>query len=329
MTPTLKVQIATTLPTQDIPEGMVKLIAEPGWAIDNVHDPELVIHNQSEVMLKFSKTVGFVELTLHVNDYTTLLTRVFVYRLIDSNWNRYGGCRYEIILPPQPNSVLDRLKTAKLPVVFIDVEAKAQSSNSLMTSVGAVCGDLATGEVFTWFQTELPALYQQHRDVELATCKWWLQVYSEIPLLRDLETLRTESLPSDVAEAILQLNRWFDQLGEFKREVEVFANGPEYDAANLDSLYRQLDSQLPWKFRRNQSVRTMVLMGRKLLGIDPKYKERPGLVEHFALHDALREFQYSSEIYRVLELKCGPIIVVDAAQNVEVVNAGNAGESVA
>ena len=318
----------TRIPVVDIPTGVFSLNVPAGWKPEGIVDSDLIIHNPSDVMLRFSKNVdGTERLLIFVHDYGTLLTRMFTYQLNNSVWEVADPVRYDIILPPSPDRVLGRLKTAKFPVVVIDAETLAQSTNASFTSLGAVCGDLATGEVFTWFQTEFPAEGQVRRDVELGTVQWWRKQYRAEPLLEVLEILRTEPAPTDAVDSMVQFTHWFELLGEYKKQVEVFANGPEFDSANLDTFYRQLSSQLPWQFRRNQSVRTMVLLGRRLLQVDPKYKERPGLIEHFSLHDALREFQYSSEIYRLLELKCSPLVVVHSEPNWEVVDAGNAGET--
>lgn len=299
----------------NLPTGQYSAVVPAGWTLKGIDDPELVVYNESDVVVTILAKGRNHEVVVHINDPKTFLMRRFAY----VSDGRGSWCPIQmsenlsLSIPPYPGRVLEKLKTAKFPVVLIDIESLAQSVNSCMTSIGAVCGDLITGEVFSWFQTAVPNDGQSHRKVDFATVKWWAGQYRDLPILARLEKLRTEPEPKTTIEALLQLTAWFESFADQKRNLEVFCNGPEFDSANLSSLYEHFGSDVPWQFRRNESVRTMVMMGRRLLGIDPKYKDRPGLVEHFALHDALREFQYCSEIYQCLYAKCQPLIVIDPA----------------
>ncbi|MGL6052688.1 MAG: 3'-5' exonuclease, partial [Aeromonas salmonicida] len=84
------------------------------------------------------------------------------------------------------------------------------------------------------------------------------------------------------------LGRHFDKVAV----VELMGNGSEFDNVLLADAYQQWGVDQPWWFRGNQSLRTVVWMGRQLLGIDPKYQLPFEGTRHHALHDARHEAAY-------------------------------------
>ena len=66
----------------------------------------------------------------------------------------------------------------------------------------------------------------------------------------------------------------------------------EFDNVLLADAYDKWGIEQPWQFRGNQSLRTAVWMGRKLLDIDPKYDLQFEGIQHHALHDARHEAKY-------------------------------------
>lgn len=285
--------------------GTFQLNMVPGESIRQLST--LKIDNPSEVIVNLTQLSSRPTALVHVIDHAALLIRSISFAKSFTGWEPTTHVKYNLVLPPAPELVLEKLKTAIFPAATIDLETLSRCTNAAITSIGIVVGDLATGEIFTWFHVEVPLLGQGMRKQELATVKFWQDIFAKHPEMEDLVTLGTDAVRPTVGQTLIQINAFFDSLGEYKKQLEIFTNGPEFDSTNLDTLYRQHDDVLPWQFRRNESVRTAVLFGRRLLGIDPKYKERPGLYEHFALHDALREFHYVSEIVQAFQTRLGPI----------------------
>src|SRR5699024_8626914 len=93
-----------------------------------------------------------------------------------------------------------------------------------------------------------------------------------------------------LAQALLGLDGFIRHQSEDKdrRDIYVWANGPEFDCSNLAAMYDALDLQIPWNYGRNQSVRTIVWAARQFFGCE-RPKMKPGRTAHNALDDAIHQ----------------------------------------
>ena len=200
----------------------------------------------------------------------------------------------ELLLDSEKTFTIAQDVTAMMPVVVVDIETHAQSVNSEITSAGLCYGDLATGQIYDYTQLHLTER-QPFRKMDMSTMEFWQDQNEANPMASTLATL---GRGVTTAEFLMALRRYF----RYKTDAEVICNGPEFDAANIQSLAEHYSMDMPWQYRRNQSLRTLVYIGRKLLGYDPKRDDAlsGAFVKHFAMHDAIHEFQYASLIVREL-----------------------------
>lgn len=184
----------------------------------------------------------------------------------------------------------------------LDIETGSLRNKTHIFTIGLVIGNLVTGEILAESYYRINGVGQEDRIKDHDT----FEVFWKDSSLVSLEAQREifdETLPRmSLAEALLKLN---DDINDFKKkhdvkQVNITGNGSEFDNAIIVEAYRDLDIELPWKYGDNQSLRTIVWLGRLLLGIDPKYAiEFEGILHH-ALHDCRHEFKTASTIVREL-----------------------------
>ena len=186
------------------------------------------------------------------------------------------------------------IEIPKLVGMFLDIETLGTKVTSQVLSIGVVVGDLSTGEVLDRIQINLSVAEQSNRTVDAATVHFWHEVRFANQKVWYLNT------KNSITDLVSGLNQLDDFMLKWSGS-SVWGNGPEFDQAIVKHLYEQYGKTIPWEFRDNQSVRTMVLLGR-LIGIDPKYDTAlsRNLLKHVAVDDAELEFIYCSIIYRKL-----------------------------
>lgn len=282
--------------------GVFSFDVSPGDVIAGIPNDLIQIDNPSICTAWVSGNLQY-HLALQIDDPTTKVRRVYsaVRRDHDSPWQMNSDVGTKLMTPTIDSAELvNKLNSAHVPALVVDMETDALSVNSVITSVGMAVGDLATGEVFTWLQVLVPSAGQENRVSDMETIKWWEKERRLNPLILETQQCVTQPMAHHVTGTLIQIEEFFATFGEAKNKVHVFANGPEFDTANLMSLFERYGSKVPWRHGNNQSIRTAVLFGRKLINFDTKYVIRPGLIPHFALHDALAEFYYASETYQAL-----------------------------
>ena len=198
-------------------------------------------------------------------------------------------------------------KKAVLPksvkAVFLDIETYGTDVDARIMSVGLVYGDLATGKYLCTEQYNITEEDQYDRSVTNSTLEFWERQDRDNPQARTYNCMNQLNTVDELLDMI-------DAFMKDKQKIPVFGNGPEFDNAIIAHLYRSRGRKVPWRYGDNQSVRTMVFIGR-LFDIDPKYyviNKRSSqfggvVIEHTAEGDALMEFEYCSNIYQRLLAK--------------------------
>lgn len=182
--------------------------------------------------------------------------------------------------------------------LMIDIETLGTQPGCAVVSIGAV-----------WFDPEDNGWKPRHRgyyaEVLLedalkhgtaspGTLKWWMGQSEDarkfmandegkIPLKQALEGL----------DAFIHHQSQHAQ----RRDVYVWANGPEFDLTLLDAMYGKLELPSPWNYGRSQSCRTVLWAARTFFGCDkPPFKA--GRTAHNALDDAIHQAEYVTQMVR-------------------------------
>lgn len=123
------------------------------------------------------------------------------------------------------------------------------------------------------------------REVQEDTLNWWLS---------QAEDIREEALGESDR---VSLDTLYRDLNRFLVGVDnIWAQGPVFDIAILENLYRQMGWPTPWQFWQISDSRTLF----KTHG-DPRVKGKAGL--HNALEDCVSQATAVQQIYKRLGIE--------------------------
>ena len=171
---------------------------------------------------------------------------------------------------------------------MIDLETLSTNPNATILTVGGVKFDPHTqmkpyGDLY--FRVDVDSQTKLGRDVQQETLDWWATQPKEImeEALGDKDRISLE-------DTIKQINK-------FSVGVEVFwCQGPLFDYAILQDLYKQLGHPAPWQYWQIRDSRTLF----NLVPRDPSEK-RVGM--HNALQDCHFQAKKVQKVYRTLGIK--------------------------
>lgn len=185
--------------------------------------------------------------------------------------------------------------------VIIDLETLSLRTDAAIVSIGAVAldEDLEVCGQF-YCPVDVSACLNYKMSVDAATLRWWLTQEKEAQ-----NALLYEAAP--LSNALMDFKCWLNH-GHDGCETwcHIWANGPEFDCAVLNSAYhrifpRLMESTAIWNYQNVQSIRTLWLLNEELkLGC--KYID--SLPKHNALFDAYREAMFVRDVYRALDKYC-------------------------
>lgn len=181
--------------------------------------------------------------------------------------------------------------------VMLDLETMGNTSNAAIVSIGAVVFNPVTGELGSDFEQVINLNSSAYYgDLDASTVTWWLTQSEEARAIFLRDTPK-----ASLKDALLELNQWFADLGDAK-EIQVWGNGSGFDNVILTNAYKAVRIKPNFTHWNDRDVRTIVEMGRSILGIDPKTKlEREG-THHSALDDAKFQAKYVSEIWQTFDM---------------------------
>lgn len=179
--------------------------------------------------------------------------------------------------------------------VMLDIETVGNGSNAAIVSIGAVFFDPLNNELGDTFYAVInlkSAAY--YGEIDAATVMWWMKQSEEArAIFNDEKSL-------SLKDALTELSTFISKVPEFK-ERHVWGNGCTFDNVIVGNAFKKARISQPWPFSGDRDVRTIVDLGRNILGTDPKYTMKREGVSHNALDDAIHQAKYVSEIYSQLK----------------------------
>ncbi|MFS1891803.1 3'-5' exonuclease [Vibrio lentus] len=176
--------------------------------------------------------------------------------------------------------------------VMLDLETMGNGSNAAIVSIGAVAFNPSNGQLGAEFEEVInlnSAAY--YSDIDAPTVTWWLSQGDEARAIFLKETPK-----SSLKDALLEFNQWLADLGESK-DICLWGNGAGFDNVILMNSFKATRIRPNFIHWNDLDVRTIVRMGRDILGINPKETLVREGVHHSALDDAKFQAQYVSEIW--------------------------------
>ncbi len=176
--------------------------------------------------------------------------------------------------------------------VMLDLETMGNTSNAAIVSIGAVVFNPATGKLGADFEQVInlnsSAYYS---DIDASTVTWWLIQSEEARAIFQRDTPK-----SSLKDSLLELNQWLADLGEAK-DIQLWGNGSGFDNVILANAFKAVRIRPNFSHWNDRDVRTIVEMGRSILGINPKETMVREGTHHSALDDAKFQAAYVSAIW--------------------------------
>ena len=174
-------------------------------------------------------------------------------------------------------------------VCVLDIETRSTETNAIIPSIGAVVGNVLTGEVLGRFYETIEHIDgQEGRVRDDSTESFWERMREECPeAWAEIYDPKVERKPlKEVLEKFSEFMRGFfgDDRGA------LFGNGPEFDNNILEHAYKSFGLKPCWKYVNNQSIRTALWYGIMIFGVDLKKQLYFKGIKHHALDDAEYEF---------------------------------------
>ena len=171
---------------------------------------------------------------------------------------------------------------------MIDLETLSTNPNAVILTVGGVKFDpysFTEPSQGMYFKVDVDSQTTTGREVMQETIDWWATQSKEI---QDEAMGEKNRIP--IEEMIKRINKW--AVG-----VDVFwCQGPLFDYAILQNLYKQLGHPCPWQYWQIRDSRTL----GSLVPRDPNEK-RTGL--HNALEDCYFQAKKVQKVYKQLGIK--------------------------
>jgi len=179
--------------------------------------------------------------------------------------------------------------------VMLDLETIGQHSNAVIVSIGAVFFNPLTGNIGAEFHQVIDIEdAMKYGEVDGSTLKWWMKQND------DARSIFNTNDTMPLKDALLEFNGWMYQIEGFKKRI-VWGNGATFDNTILTNAYKAANMTKPWHFSNDRDVRTMVDVGRRVFGIDPKKSNEFKGNPHNALDDAKHQAKYISDIYKRIQ----------------------------
>lgn len=183
--------------------------------------------------------------------------------------------------------------------IMLDLETMGKGSNAAIVSIGAVefnpsSGVLGcTGQAFEAVINLNSSAY--YGEMDASTVQWWLQQSDEA---RHIFNKDVNKIP--LKTALNMFNEWLCCFTD-KANIQIWGNGSGFDNVILANAFKACRIKPDFSHWNDRDVRTIVEMGRSILGINPKETLTRKGVHHSALDDAKFQAQYVSAIWRTFE----------------------------
>lgn len=172
---------------------------------------------------------------------------------------------------------------------MLDLETMGKQSNSVICSIGAVEFDIKTGNTGREFyrRIDINSCLDIGLTVDGSTIEWWLNQNEKAR--KAISTGKSLS----ITQALLEFTDFVETIGG--KYLQIWGNAARFDLGILEDAYCAIKINIPWDFRLERDVRTLVSFA-------PKVREHyPNLgMEHNPIDDCKYQIGYCSAIWQKL-----------------------------
>lgn len=173
--------------------------------------------------------------------------------------------------------------------LMVDIETFGNQSNSAIVSIGAVEFNMQTGECGREYYTNvsLKSCLDIGLIINADTLMWWMKQSDEA------RKKLTEGKQLPIRDALFEFMHFVQICGG--KNAEIWGNSARFDLGILSDAYNKTSIEIPWDFRNERCVRTLV-------SFHPDIKNNLKFVgtAHDAVHDCRHQIKYCSETFNKL-----------------------------
>ena len=173
--------------------------------------------------------------------------------------------------------------------IMVDIETMGNESNSAIVSIGAVEFNMQTGETGKEFYVNV--LLKSCMDIGLKlnadTVMWWLKQSDEA------RKSLTEGESKNLIQALHEFSSFIESCDG--KKCQVWGNSARFDLGILSDAYNKIGVKIPWDFRNERCVRTLVSFLPEIKNMTKFHG-----VAHNAVADCHFQIKYCSETWNAL-----------------------------
>lgn len=172
---------------------------------------------------------------------------------------------------------------------MIDLETLGTTPDCVVLTIGGVKFDpnvISPSHSHFYHRFEVNEQTEQGRNIDQSTLDWWSKQDPKV-----MEEALGDENRTPVLEVLQELNKWCVGVDA------IWCQGPVFDIAILENMYRQYDHHIPWPFWKIKDSRT--LFG--IMPTDPRKEIE--FDAHNALEDCKVQARCVQKTLQQLELK--------------------------
>ena len=175
--------------------------------------------------------------------------------------------------------------------IMIDIETMGNTSYSSVLNIGAVEFNIETGEIGKAFEVDInfKSCLDLGLGVNADTILWWM-AQSEASRKRIIDG---QKKAVDVYMAMHNFRVFVNSCGG--KDVFIWGNSPRFDLGLLQNIYTKINSEIPWNFRNERDIRTLVSFKPEI-----KANSVSQGIEHNGIDDCRFQIDYVVRTYNAV-----------------------------
>lgn len=177
--------------------------------------------------------------------------------------------------------------------LMLDLETLGVSADAPLISIGAVFfdpfSDLQGAEFY-----KVVSIHSALKNgtIDPSTLQWWMTQSDQA------RSVFNDPASVTLEQALLEFSEFIG--ANASKDLKVWGNGSSFDNAILSANYRRKCLPLPWDFRNDRDVRTILALARDFKSFDARTSVESNDYAHHALHDAKYQAAYVSAAFRAI-----------------------------
>ena len=184
--------------------------------------------------------------------------------------------------------------------IMIDLETLSTNPNAAILTIAAVVFSLDGKKVDDYFYTgismnDVDTEPAEYGHIDPSTVRWWMKESDDArAAIVNMTAVKSESLITALFELTC-----FIQRQAAHDDIKVWSKGASFDLPILRSAFNRCRMDVPWGFRNERDVRTLIDLGQLLVGFNADDIRRTG-PKHDALADARFQAKQVIATYKAL-----------------------------